>query len=384
MTPEQWYKIIYQKAVSLLEEEKNIYWGEKKQSERIKEQIQQIQDDYRNEKAKILNTKRELERFLDDAKNHYLNYIVLKPRNVENINMPSLKTLRLQIDDYSEYDPHARELYEYSLGGLELVNRVLSRLDKKQREEERRVGLNQVSDYKNRKETNKRRYFELLQSKEVEQLIECLKRVRRDSYLSNNFQYNPPQKEPSVFYIGQVAMPMPFPNYMSEEVRKRFGSFYDFSSCSLIFPKGFSTNTGGKVYITWENCDTRKWLNTEFYNEAFDEEEQKKIENTIVRIEDNYRTETEGGNDTRDKIFLLNIDQANNLLDTIDRETEGTEYVKKTYGAEGKQGWWLCSPGCLSDKVAVVRSYGGTDSDGAESSKYYGGIRPALWINSES
>ncbi len=253
MTPEQWYKIIYQKAVSLLEEEKNIYWGEKKQSERIKEQIQQIQDDYRNEKAKILNTKRELERFLDDAKNHYLNYIVLKPRNVENINMPSLKTLRLQIDDYSEYDPHARELYEYSLGGLELVNRVLSRLDKKQREEERRVGLNQVSDYKNRKETNKRRYFELLQSKEVEQLIECLKRVRRDSYLSNNFQYNPPQKEPSVFYIGQVAMPMPFPNYMSEEVRKRFGSFYDFSSCSLIFPKGFSTNTGGKVYIEYED-----------------------------------------------------------------------------------------------------------------------------------
>lgn len=139
-----------------------------------------------------------------------------------------------------------------------------------------------------------------------------------------------------------------------------------------------------KGNITWENCDTRKWLNTEFYNEAFDEEEQKKIENTIVRIEDNYRTETEWGNDTRDKIFLLNIDQANNLLDTIDRETEGTEYVKKTYGAEGKQGWWLCSPGCLSDKVAVVRSYGGTDSDGAESSKYYGGIRPALWINSES
>ena len=39
MTPEQWYKIIYQKAVSLLEEEKNIYWGEKKQSERIKEQM---------------------------------------------------------------------------------------------------------------------------------------------------------------------------------------------------------------------------------------------------------------------------------------------------------------------------------------------------------
>lgn len=29
MTPEQWYKIIYQKAVSLLEEEKNIYWGER-------------------------------------------------------------------------------------------------------------------------------------------------------------------------------------------------------------------------------------------------------------------------------------------------------------------------------------------------------------------
>ena len=253
MTPEQWYKIIYQKAVSLLEEEKKIYLGEKKQSEQIKEKIQQIQDDYRNEKAKILNTKRELERFLDDAKNHYLNYIVLKPRNVAMIDMPFIKTLRLQIDDYSECDPYARELYEYSLGGLELVNRVLSRFDKKQREEERRVKLNQVSDYEKRKEINKRRYFELLQSKEVEQLIECLKRVRRDTYLSDNFQYNPPQKEPSVFYIGQVAMPMPFPNYMSEEVRKRFGSFYDFSSRSLIFSKGFLTNTGGKVYIEYED-----------------------------------------------------------------------------------------------------------------------------------
>lgn len=248
MTPEQWYKIIYQKAVSLLEEEKKIYLGEKNQSEQIKEQIQQIQDSYRNEKAEILNTKRELERFLDDAKKHYLNYITLKPRYIKEIKMSFFKTLRLKIDDYSEYDSHARELYEYSLGGLEIVNRVLSRLDKKQREEERTVELNQVSDYKNRKEINKRRYFELLQSKEVEQLIECLKRVRRDTYLSDNFQYNPPQKEPSVFYIGQVAMPMPFPNYMSEEVRKRFGSFYDFSSRSLIFPKGFSTNTGGKVY----------------------------------------------------------------------------------------------------------------------------------------
>lgn len=64
MTPEQWYKIIYQKAVSLLEEEKNIYWEEKKQSEKIKEKIQQIQDDYRNKKAKILNMNRELYIFL--------------------------------------------------------------------------------------------------------------------------------------------------------------------------------------------------------------------------------------------------------------------------------------------------------------------------------
>ena len=226
MTPEQWYKIIYQKAVSLLEEEKKIYLGEKKQSEQIKEKIQQIQAGYRNEKAKILNTKRELERFLDDAKNHYLNYTLLKARNVGRIDMPFLKTLRLQIDDYSECDSYARELYEYSLGGLELVNRVLSRIDEQQKREE--IELNQVSDYRNRKVRNKQRYFELLHSEEVDKLIECLKQIRRDTYLSNNFQYNPPQKEPSVFYIGQVAMPMPFPNYMSEEVRKRFGSFYDF------------------------------------------------------------------------------------------------------------------------------------------------------------
>ena len=252
-TPEQWYKVIYQKAVSLLEEEKNICRAEKKQSEEIEERIREIQDNYKNEKANILNTKRVVEGFLDDAKKHYLNYIVLKPKNVEKIDMPFLKTLRLQINDYSECDSYAKRLYEYSLGSLALINGVLNRIDEKQKQREKEVWSGQKSDYKSRKEKNRKSYFELLQSEEVEKLIQWLKQVRRYAGSSDNFQYNPPQKEPSVFYIGEVSRPMPFPEYMREEVEKRFGVFYDFSIQSLMIPKYFLANTGGKVYIEYRD-----------------------------------------------------------------------------------------------------------------------------------
>ena len=150
-TPEQWYKVIYQKAVSLLEEEKNICRAEKKQSEEIEERIREIQDNYKNEKANILNTKRVVEGFLDYAKKHYLNYIVLKPKNVERIDMPFLKTLRLQINDYSECDSYAKRLYEYSLGSLALINGVLSRIDDRQKQREKEVWSGQKSDYKSKK-----------------------------------------------------------------------------------------------------------------------------------------------------------------------------------------------------------------------------------------
>lgn len=63
--------------------------------------------------------------------------------------------------------------------------------------------------------------------------------------------------------------------------------------------------------ITWENCTLRSWLNGEFYNTAFSKEEQTAIVNTNVVNEDNsyWGWDTEGGNDTVDKVWLLSLEE---------------------------------------------------------------------------
>lgn len=61
--------------------------------------------------------------------------------------------------------------------------------------------------------------------------------------------------------------------------------------------------------ITWETSDLRKWLNDDFYNEAFDKDEQQFIYETKVENPDNHWTGVEGGNDTIDKVYLLSFDE---------------------------------------------------------------------------
>lgn len=55
--------------------------------------------------------------------------------------------------------------------------------------------------------------------------------------------------------------------------------------------------------ITWEECTLRTYLNGTFYN-SFSEEEQEMIVETKLTNSDNPEYDTDGGNDTTDKIFL--------------------------------------------------------------------------------
>ena len=119
--------------------------------------------------------------------------------------------------------------------------------------------------------------------------------------------------------------------------------------------------------VTWETCTLRKWLNGDFYNDAFTEEEKKRILLTKVRNEDNPRTNTLGGNDTEDKVFLLSLREAEVWLTRIERRNGWR--------------WWLRSPGYCADHAAYV-SYSGGISDvgyGVDRSDY--AVCPALWID---
>jgi tetratricopeptide (TPR) repeat protein len=60
--------------------------------------------------------------------------------------------------------------------------------------------------------------------------------------------------------------------------------------------------------VTWEGCALREWLNGEFLV-AFQERDRARVAATDVANEDNPWFGTPGGNDTRDRAFLLSINE---------------------------------------------------------------------------
>nr|MCR5341287.1 DUF6273 domain-containing protein [Saccharofermentans sp.] len=60
-----------------------------------------------------------------------------------------------------------------------------------------------------------------------------------------------------------------------------------------------------KADVTWETCSLRKWLNEDFFESAFDEEDKSCIVKTNVTADKNPEYETSQGNPTTDNVFLL-------------------------------------------------------------------------------
>ncbi len=140
--------------------------------------------------------------------------------------------------------------------------------------------------------------------------------------------------------------------------------------------------------VTWETCTLRKWLNEDFYSDAFTEEEKKRICLTKVGNPDNPRYGTKGGNDTEDMVFLLSIGEAETLLpEEVQRRRTLTPYARTELDYSSWSDWswwWLRSPGYDPDCAAGVYDDGDTDVIGGSVNYSYGAVRPALWIDLES
>ena len=144
-----------------------------------------------------------------------------------------------------------------------------------------------------------------------------------------------------------------------------------------------------KTAITWEKCSLRKWLNHEFLEKAFGEEEEAMICVATVKADKNPKYNTDPGNDTCDKIFLLSIPEVEKYLPSDEqRNCIPTAYAVKqgAYKNEdtGCCWWWLRSPGLNSNSAAIVLSDGSVHLGGDDVSDGSGCIRPALWIDHES
>lgn len=144
--------------------------------------------------------------------------------------------------------------------------------------------------------------------------------------------------------------------------------------------------------VTWENWTLRNWLNDEFYHSAFDEEEKLVIAETLVKNKDNGATGVQGEGDTKDKVFLLSIEEVTTYFDSDqgahdpNRRAKVTEYAKAQGGWYSTSedyygnGWWLLrSPGIFGSNAAGISEYGNVTL----LATIYGHsnvVRPALWI----
>jgi hypothetical protein len=143
--------------------------------------------------------------------------------------------------------------------------------------------------------------------------------------------------------------------------------------------------------ITWEGCELRNWLNREFINVAFREEERVKVDLTRNMNPDNPRYKTAGGNSTADRVFILNFDEAEKYFQSDnDRISEVTSFAisryrqsddYKIFGETFIGCWWLRSPGSHSNKAANVYPDGYVYDFGDCADYEYVAVRPALWLN---
>lgn len=136
--------------------------------------------------------------------------------------------------------------------------------------------------------------------------------------------------------------------------------------------------------VTWEMSTLRKWLNEDFMNAAFSAEEQEDILTVTVTAEANPEYETDPGNDTQDKVFLLSISEARKYFKTnAERRCEPTKYtLKQGIRAKEKEGceWWLRTPGFGPRIVSSVFGNGKVFVGGGTSMSERLAVRPALWI----
>ena len=132
--------------------------------------------------------------------------------------------------------------------------------------------------------------------------------------------------------------------------------------------------------VTWETCSLRSWLNDDFIEESFTIEEKNYICNSTVKADKITIFDTNPGNDTQDKVFLLNFSEVYKYFTKdSDRMCSATEYAKDE---GGYCIWWIRSPGDGQDSAAYVRTSGDVAKYGISVDNGRA-VRPALWINLE-
>lgn len=158
--------------------------------------------------------------------------------------------------------------------------------------------------------------------------------------------------------------------------------------------------------ITWADCSLRKYLNGEFYDK-FNTADKSRIIPVLNKNLDNQWYGSKGGEDTRDYIFLLSIeevvckyfgDSSKNLENRsakqrywFQRKDKNNNKRRSTFDGY-VWWWWLRSSGRDNRRAVYIHGDGNIGIQGNGTFRYSsntihpltgdnsGGVRPALWL----
>ncbi|MCI5858309.1 MAG: DUF6273 domain-containing protein [Blautia sp.] len=173
-------------------------------------------------------------------------------------------------------------------------------------------------------------------------------------------------------------------------------------------------DTSDESYVLWKDSTIRKWLNDDFYNSAFSEDEKKNIvlssskgfeKNNVSIYVESKKPYLYLERETEDKIFLLSFTE---MCEYLVKNTERgyydpdcgydellcypTEYTEQHLHRVLKPdtcGWWLCNP-VYDDRggddtfteIEVISAFGQHETDVKDSKSY--AVRPAMWVTWKS
>ena len=135
--------------------------------------------------------------------------------------------------------------------------------------------------------------------------------------------------------------------------------------------------------VTWDGSDLRAWLNGEFLETAFSEEERTAIVPTALDNGDDRNYGTPVGEDTTDFVFLLSAGEATTLLDSGDRTAAPSVFALQQgayANGSGNCAWWLRSPGMMETSPAYFASAGEIGNRAHEVNEQIIGVRPAVRV----
>lgn len=164
----------------------------------------------------------------------------------------------------------------------------------------------------------------------------------------------------------------------------------------ILYINGYWGDSNKNYYASnWEYSSLRAWLNNEFYNTAFSEMQQDRIQELTRENKSTYDSEDDS-NPTSDKITLLSyvdvlnknygFNSSSTVYDTA-RQRKGTDYAKcQGLYVYNDNSWWRLRSPYGFHRTAGVNSDGWEGSNGFNYYVYItsGGIVPALNLSISS